>query len=486
MSFNYRVIIRIIGIISIITATSMLLPLIVAIIYGETEAGFAFLKSILTALPIGMLILFFVKSKSSVLKIRDGYIIAALCWFIASAFGAFPYFFSNAVPTYFDAYFESVSGLTTTGATIIADFSIMPKSIQFWRSFSHWLGAMGILILAISLLPALGISGLKIASAESPGPTLEKMSTKFTDSARRLYLMYFSLTLLEIVLLKIGGLNLFDAIINTFGSIGTGGLTSYKNGISHFDNFFIEFIIVLFSIIASINFVLYNYLLKGRYREFLRDRELRTFFAILFSSTFLIGLVLWFSGTYDSIADSIRKSFFQSTAFMTTSGYAIADYTNWPSFCQILLFCLMLVGGCSVSTCGSIKVIRVMILFKLIVRGMYKRLHPNAVFPVKIGSKAMSAETVSKVSSFLILYFTIFIFSTLVISLDNHDLLTTISASVSTLSNTGLGLGLINPSGNYSIFSLPIRLYMSVLMIAGRLELFTIIMLLSPSFWRSR
>ncbi|HWQ77511.1 MAG TPA: TrkH family potassium uptake protein [Anaerovoracaceae bacterium] len=485
MSFNVKVIMRIIGIISVIIGVSMALPLLTAFIYGEKEVGFAFLKSMAISLSTGFFLFVFFRTDSTVLKIRDGYLIAAVCWFVASALGAFPYMFSEVIPSYGDAFFESVSGFTTTGATVIGDLSAMPKAIQLWRSFSHWLGAMGILILAISLLPALGIGGLRIASAEAPGPTVEKISTKISDSARKLYTMYISFTLIEVILLMFGGLNLFDALVHTFGSIGTGGISNYKNGIAHFESFYVEFIVIFFSTVASVNFVLYNLLLQRKWKEFFKDEELRVFLTILISAFLLIALNLWASGTYGP-GLSARNAIFQSTAFMTTSGYSIADYTLWPSFSQMVLFCLMLIGGCSASTCGSIKVIRIMILFKLIVRGMYKRLHPNAVVPVKIGSRLISAETVSRVSSFTILYFTVFVFSSLIVSLENYDLLTTFSAVVSSLSNTGLGMNLLGPEGNYEIFSLPTRLYLAVLMIAGRLELFTIIMLLSPSFWRTR
>lgn len=486
MSFNVKVIMKIIGIISVIVGISMTLPLTVSLVYGEKETETAFIKSMALALIAGSLILAVFRSDSSMLKIRDGYLIAAICWFVASFFGAFPYMFSGVLPSFGDAFFESVSGFTTTGATIIDDFSAIPKGIQLWKSFSHWLGAIGILILAISFLPALGINGLKIASAEVPGPTVEKMSTRISDSARKLYTIYVSFTLIEIILLLLGGLNLFDALIHTFGSIGTGGISNYSNGVAHFKSLYIEIVIILFSTIASINFVLYNQLLKGKWKEFFKDEELRVFLAILASAALLIALNLWLSGTYHSPRLTIRNSIFQSAAFMSTSGYAITDYTLWPSFSQMILFCLMLTGGCSASACGSIKVIRVMILFKLIVRGMYKRLHPNAVVPVRIGEKIISADTVSKVSSFAILYFTIFVVSSLIISLENYDLLTTISAAASSLSNTGLGMGLLGPNGNYEIFSLPTRLYLAVLMIAGRLELFTIIMLVSPSFWKAR
>lgn len=464
----------------------MTLPLLTSYYYGEKEVCLAFIKSAVLASSTGLLIMFFIRPESTALKIRDGYLIAAVCWFVASAFGAFPYVFSGVIPLYADALFESISGFTTTGATIIDDFSALPKGIQLWKAFSHWLGAMGILILAISLLPALGISGLKIASAEAPGPTVEKMSTKISDSARKLYIIYASFTLIEIVLLLFGGLSLFDSLVHTFSSIGTGGLSSYQSGIAHFDSFYVEFIIIFFSTVASINFVLYSYLFKGKWREFIKDNELRMFLTILVAAAVLIALNLWLSGTYDSVGKSARHSIFQTVAFMSTSGYAIADYTLWPSFSQMILFCLMMIGGCSASTCGSIKVIRLMILFKLIKRGMYKRLHPNAVVPVKIGGRTIPAEIVSKVVSFIITYFTVFVISSLIISLENHDILTTVSAAASALSSTGMGMGLLGPEGNYSIFSLPTRLYMAVLMIAGRLELFTIIMLISPSFWKAK
>jgi trk system potassium uptake protein TrkH len=485
MSFNIKVVIKILGFISVIIGASMAFSLLVALIYGEKGAAFSFLISMLITLSAGILTIVFTRTDSTVLRIRDGYLIAALCWFIASAFGALPYVLSGVIPSYSDAFFESVSGFTTTGATVITDFSALPKAILFWRSFSHWLGAMGILILAISLLPALGISGMRLARAEAPGPTIEKMSTRISDSARKLYTIYVSFTLIEVVLLMFGGLSLFDALIHTFGSIGTGGISNYSGGISHFNSFYVEFIIIFFSTVASVNFVLYNLILQRKWKEFFKDEELRVFLTILISAFLLITLNLWASGTYGP-GLSARNAVFQATAFMTTSGYFIADYTLWPTFSQMILFCLMLIGGCSASAAGSIKVMRLMILFKLIVRGMYKRLHPNAVVPVKVGSRIISADIVSMVSSFAIMYFTIFVFSCLAVSLDNNDLLTTISAVAGSLSNTGLGMGLLGPEGNFAVFSVPTRLYLAVLMIAGRLELFAIILMLTPSFWKAR
>jgi len=486
MYFNYKILIKVLGTISIIIGAAMLPSVLVAHLYHEKAAEIAFLITMIPAIGIGAVILFVVKPKSPNVKMRDGYLIAALCWFVSSAVGAFPYLLSGVIPCYGDAFFESVSGFTTTGATVIDNLSLIPKSMQLWRALSHWLGAMGILILAISLLPALGIGGLKLLSAEAPGPTIEKMGTRITDTAKKLYLIYVLLTAIEVLLLLVGGLSLLDALIHALGSMGMGSMSSYNSSIAQFSTPFIEFVVILFGFLASVNFVLYHHLLEGRWRAFFKDRELCTFVVILIVSFLLITVNLWFSGTYESAGESLRYASFQAAAFMTTSAYVTADYTLWPSFSQMLLLCLMLIGGCSASACGSMKVLRVMILFKLIVRGTYKRLHPNAVFPVKIGTKTISAETVSKVSSFTFVYFTILIFSCLVVSLENYDMLTTISAVIGSLSNTGLALGELGPTENFGIFSQPTRIYLSIVMIAGRLELFAIIMLLSPSFWRAR
>ncbi len=486
MYFNYKILVKVLSTISIIIGTAMLPSVVIARHYQEKAAETAFLITMVTAIGLGAIILASVKTKSADVKIRDGYLIAALCWFVASGVGAFPYLLSGVIPCYGDAFFEAVSGFTTTGATVIEDLSAIPKSMQFWRALSNWLGAIGILILAISLLPALGIGGLKLLSAEAPGPTVEKLGTRITDTAKKLYLIYILLTAIEVLLLLFGGLNFLDALIHALGSMGTGGMSSYSSNIAQFTTPFIEFIVIFFGFLASINFVLYNHLLEGRWKAFFKDRELYTFVVILIAALLLITMNLWFSGTYESIGESLRFASFQAVAFMTTSAYVTADYTLWPSFSQILLLCLVLIGGCSASACGSMKVLRVMILFKLIVRGTYKRLHPNAVYPVKIGGKIISAETVSKVSSFTFVYFTVLVFSCLVVSLENYDLLTTISTVVAALSNTGLAFGELGPADNFAIFSQPTRIYLSLVMIAGRLELFAIIMLLSPSFWRAR
>jgi trk system potassium uptake protein TrkH len=482
MSFNYSIMIKVLGTIATIIGISMIPSLAVALIYREDHVAKAFLFTIIIVLVLGITILNTVKPKNSNLKIRDGYFIVAAGWILASLLGAFPYVLSGAIPSLIDAFFESVSGFTTTGATILENVSAIPKGLLFWRSFCHWLGGMGILVLLISIMPALGISGLKMAKAESPGPTLEKMSTRMTDSARITYMIYLIFSILEFILLKTGGLSVFDALIHTFGSISTGGLSNYRSGISHFNSLYVESLIIAFSILASINFTLYRHIIKGRWKNFFKDQELQIFLSLLVGAMILIFANLSLTGTY-GLSDSIRYAFFQTSAFMSTSGYSTANYTLWPTFSQMILFILMFIGGCSASTSGGIKVVRVSVLFQLIKRGFYKRLHPHAVYSIKLGGKTISSETVNGITTFTVLYFFVFIISSLVLSLDGYDLVTTLSATAGALSNTGLGLGLLGPEGTYSIFSAPIRLYLSFLMIGGRLELYTIILLLAPSFW---
>ncbi|MGI6731462.1 MAG: TrkH family potassium uptake protein [Anaerovoracaceae bacterium] len=484
MSFNFPIMNKVFGTISTIIGASMIPSLAVALIYRENYVAKAFIITIIPIMVLGITLFRISTWKNQNLKIRDGFLIVTAGWILASLLGAIPYILSGVIPSFIDAFFESVSGFTATGATILDNVSAIPKSLLFWRSFCHWLGGMGILVLLISILPALGISGLKILKAETPGPTLEKMSTRMSNSARITYIIYLSFSVIEFVLLRIGGLSIFDSFIHTFGSISTGGLSNYRDGVAHFNSPYIEAIIIIFSILASINFTLYHHVMKGRWKEFFKDKELQIFLAIIGSSVILIFANLSLSGTYTSLWDSLRFAFFQASAFISTSGYSTANYSLWPTFSQMILFTLMFIGGCSASTAGSIKVIRVTVLFQLIKRGFYKRLHPYAVYPIKLGGKTISSETVTGVTTFTILYFSVFIISALVLSVDGHDLVTTLSAAAGALSNTGLGLGLLSPEGTYSIFSSPIRLYLSFLMIAGRLELYTIILLLTPSFWR--
>lgn len=483
MVLNYRAIIKLGGIIIDLLAFLMLPSLLVAHIYGEADVARSFILTIVPMIFFGSIIAFTVKANFDHLKIREGFAIVALCWVLGSLLGCLPYLISGYIPNFFDAFFETVSGFTTTGSTILTDIQVLPKGLLFWRSFTHWVGGMGIIVFAIALLPALGISGQKIAKAETTGPTFGKLTPKVSESAKILYLIYVSFTVIEIILLLLGGMNLYDAMIHTFGSIGTGGFSNYNGSIAHYNSLYIEMVIVIFMLLAGTNFSLYYCVLKGRWKDFFSDSELRLYFLIISVSVLLITINLWFSNFYETMGQSFRYSLFQSASIITTTGFASADFDLWPTFSKMILFILMFIGGCSSSTAGGIKVIRILLLLKLMKRGIGIRLHPRAVIAIKMNEKPISADTISAVANFVFLYFAIFFAGTLLLSLDNFDLVTTISAVAACLGNIGPGFQLVGPVMNFSIFSDLSTLMLAVIMLMGRLELFTIILLFTRQFW---
>ena len=482
MGLNLKAIIKIMGAILTILGISMIPSVIVSLIYDEYDVAIAFIKLLIPIVIIGILIIRKIDVKRNKLKIREGFLVVALTWLTASILGAFPFILTGSTDNFINAFFESTSGFTTTGATILNNVEILPKGLLFWRSFSQWLGAMGILIFAISLLPALGISGQRMAKAETPGPTLNKLVPRMSDSAKILYFIYIIFTIVAF-LLFVAKVNTFDAIILAFSSVASGGLTNYNNGIAHFNSLYIESILFIFTLLVCVNFTLYYNIIRGNLRDFFSDRELRAFIGILITAIILIATNLWITNTYDSLGESIRYSVFQSSSFITTTGHFATDFNQWPSFSKMILFLLMLIGACSSSTGGGIKVIRVLILFKLIQRGFYKRLHPRAVVPIKIQDKAVPTESVTGITSYLYLYIFIFTLSTLVLSFENIDLLTIFSTVAAIINNVGTGLDIIGPMGSFDGFSAFSKLYLSILMLVGRLELFTIVILFTPSFW---
>ncbi|MDD3168758.1 MAG: TrkH family potassium uptake protein [Eubacteriales bacterium] len=483
MILNYKAIIKISGILIVILACLMLPSLLVSHIYGESDASNAFLASVIPMLVVGSIIIFTVKADFRHLKIRDGFAIVALCWTLSSLLGSFPFIISGYIPNFFDAFFETVSGFTTTGSSILTDIELLPKGLLFWRSFTHWIGGMGILVLTIALLPMLGLNGQRIVRAETTGPIFGKLTPKISESSKILYLIYFGMTILEILLLLPGDMSLYDAMINTFGSVGTGGFSNYNSSIAHYDNAYYEVVIAVFMLLAGTNFTLYYFALKSRWKDFFSDSELRLYLLIVTASMLLIALNLRFSGSYDTMGESVRFSFFQSASIITTTGYVTADFDLWPAFSKMVLFILMFIGGCSSSTGGGIKVIRILLLFKLLKRGIGIRLHPRAVISIKVNERPIPSDTLSGVVNFVFLYMGIFFVGTLLLSLENFDLITTASAVAACLGNIGPGFNLVGPVLNYSIFSDWSKFMLSLFMLAGRLELFTIILLFTRQFW---
>ncbi len=483
MGLNIRIIAKILSFVILLLGIGMLPSLLICLLYREFTTAMAFLKIIIALLFIGWFVAARVKNESAKLRMREGVLVVALSWLFASLVGSVPYLLTGTIDGFVNAFFESTSGFTTTGATVISDVENLPKGILFWRSFCQWIGGMGILIFAVSILPALGISGQRIARAETTGPSLNKVVPRMSDSAKILYSIYIAFTLFAVTLLLIGGLNPFDAFIAAFGSVASGGLSNYNMGIAHFNSSYVECVAAFFTILACVNFTLYYSFIRGKWHNFFADRELRAFLLILCGGVVMITANLWLAGSYSSFTESLRFGFFQTSAFLTTTGHFSADFNLWPAFSKMVLFLLMLIGGCSSSTGGGIKVIRIVILFKLIQRGFSVRLHPRAVVPLKIQGKAVSTEVMTGVMSFLYLYVLIFLLSSLILSFENLDLLTTFTATAAVLNNVGTGLELVGPTGTFALFSGFSKIYLCFLMLMGRLELFTIILLFTPSFW---
>lgn len=473
--------IRIFGIIILCIGLIMIIPMIYSGVTHDAASYIGFKRTITGTILLGMVICFTIPNQNVHLKTREGYIVVAASWVIAIFISSLPFYFAGVTETYIDAFFEATSGLTTTGCTALAN--VLPNGLMLWKAMLNWLGGMGILILIISILPALGINGQLIARAEAPGPVMEKVTVRMSDSAKILYLTYFSFTLAEFLLLLASPkMNAFDAVITTLGSISTGGILVHPEGIAFYDSVYIEIVISVFCILASVNFILYHYLLTKKPGYLFRDIELRAFIIILAGTTLISTFGIM--SAYDApIGEALRDSFFQVVSMSTTTGYARSAYTVWPAVCQILLITVMFIGGCGASTSGSIKVIRVLVMFKVILRGGIKRLHPRSVVAVKIGGIPFPAPVVSAITVFILTYMFVFLFSTVILSLQGLDLSSTATAALAMLSNTGIGFGETTSVGDFSCFNPALKLYLCALMVVGRLEMFPIIILFTKNFW---
>ncbi len=478
---NYKAIIRILGVIILIIGISMVIPWVYAEASGDHDSAQAFRKCAPVIILAGAFLSATLSSKYARFRPREGYIIVTCCWVLSSFLGAFPYYFSGFTDSFTTAFFESTSGFTTTGCS--ASHAALSHALILWKAISHWLGGMGILVFVISILPALGINGQFIARAETPGPVLEKMTVRISDSAKILYITYFAFTLIEFFMLMLSGkMPAFDALITTMGSISTGGLMVHPEGIAYYNSVYVEVVICVFCILASVNFVLYHYLATGKISYIIKDIELRAYLIMIGVSVLICTAGLFFNSD-SSLSDSLRDSFFQVVSMSTTSGYSRSPYTVWPSTCQMTLMILMFAGGCAASTSGSIKVIRVLVMLKLIGRGCVKRIHPRSVVAVKLGKNPVSAPVVSGITVFILTFMLMLISSCIVLCLQGIDLETSFTSVLAMLSNTGSAFGETASLGNFSYFHPALKIYLSALMIIGRLELFTVIILFTRNFW---
>lgn len=478
---NFGIVIRVLGILLIIESALMLPSFFISIYTNEVDK-IPFLIAIVLAAAIGF-ILSRKKNYKNQIGARDGLAIVSLGWIMASVIGAIPLYLSNSTPTYIDAFFEIVSGLTTTGATVIANVEGLPHGVIFWRSFTHWIGGMGILVFTIALLPALGIGGFQIYKAESPGPVAGKIAPRIKDTAKILYTTYLVITIIQVILLLIGGMDIFESLIYSFGTVGTGGFSNKNNSIAYYDSTYIHLVIGVFMVLSGVNFSLYYSLFKRKFKEVFRDEELRLYLGIVIGATLLIAINL-ISTSYSNPGLAFRDSFFQVGSIMTTTGYSTVDFDLWPSFSKGIILILMVIGGSAGSTAGGTKVIRSLVMFKLIKRETTKIFHPRAVIPLKDNGKTVSEDTVVSICSFFALYAIVFIVSTLLVSLEGIDLVSSLSSVLATLSNVGPGLGFVGPTRNFGEFHQITKVLFSLLMLLGRLELFTLIALIAPKNWR--
>ncbi|MGN0693623.1 MAG: TrkH family potassium uptake protein [Lentihominibacter sp.] len=482
VNINYKAMVRILGIIILITGLAMAIPWIFAEVTGDTASLKGFRIGVPVSVVLGGLLSFFLKSDRAKFRVREGYIVVASCWAVAILAGTLPYYFSSFTDSFIDALFESTSGFTTTGCSAVAG-DPLSDSLLLWKAITNWMGGMGILVLAISILPALGVNGQFIVRAEAPGPAFQKTTVRMSDSAKVLYVTYFAFTLIEFILLMLSGkMPAFDALIATMGSISTGGLTVHPEGIAFYDSIFVEVVISAFCILSSVNFVLYHYLVTGKGSYLLKDIELRAYLIIILAAILICTAGLVFVNG-DEPGTALRDAGFQVVSMATTAGYTRSPYVVWPVVCQITLIVLMFIGGCSSSTAGSIKVVRVLVMLKLIFRGGTKRVHPRSVVAVKLGKNAVSAPVVSAITAFILTYMLVLLVSVFILSFQGFSLDTTLTAALAMLSNTGAAFGEAAASGNFSMFHPVLKLYLSGLMIMGRLELFTIMILFSRTFW---
>jgi trk system potassium uptake protein TrkH len=464
-----------------IEAACMTPSLAVSLIYGQDDFK-AFITTILLLLAAG-LILNSVKPANPDIYTRDGFAIVSLGWILVSFFGALPFIFSGAVPSFIDAFFETVSGFTTTGASALKEVESLPKGILFWRSFTHWIGGMGVLVLALAVLPSVKASSFHIMKAESPGPETEKLVPKLGQTAKILYIIYFFMTAVLVVLLVLAGMPLFDSLCHAFGTAGTGGFSIKNISIGTYGNAGAEVIITVFMFAFGTNFALYYHAIKGNFKSFLKDAEYRLYLGIVLASILLITLDL--NGRiFGSIWESLRHSSFQVSSVITTTGYSSTDFDLWPSFSKSILIVLMFIGASAGSTGGGIKVIRILLLLKSVRRGIIKIIHPRSVYSVRINGKAVGEEMLAGANAFFFAYILVFTLALLIISLDGKDMVSNFTAVAATISNIGPGLGIVGPMGNFSSYSDISKVVFSFCMIAGRLEIYPMLLLLAPSFWK--
>ncbi|MBO0342872.1 MAG: potassium transporter TrkG [Bacteroidota bacterium] len=494
MKLNTRIIIHIMGLLLLCNGSFMLLAALASGIYKDGATMDIMLAAIVTML-FGMMAMFYTRGHKKEVKKKEGYIVVTFGWIVMSISGMLPYLFSGAIPSITDAFFETMSGYTTTGASILDDIESLPEGVLLWRSLTHWIGGMGIIVLAIAILPLLGIGGMQLFAAEAPGPGGDKLHPRITDTAKRLWLIYFGYTVLETLLLKFAGMSLFDAINHALATMSTGGFSTKNASLAFWnDQPLIQYIIILFMFLAGSNFVLSYFALTGRVKRVFKDEEFKYYFGFIAVFAIIAALGVYFRAdvpmsdfhpmVLGEAESAFRHTLFQVIAVVTTTGFVSADFTSWTPFLTVFFFGLMFLGGSAGSTAGGIKVMRHLLIIKNGILEFKRTLHPNAVIPVRYNQKTVTEHIVYNVVAFFVLYMLLFIIGSLVLGFLGLDFVSAVGGAASSLGNVGPALGSLNPVSNYNSLPDAGKWWCSFLMLLGRLELFTVLIVLTPYFWR--
>lgn len=476
---NFPMIIYILGWILIFEAFFLIIPLVASIGYGENTL-FPLLLTIGICIVIGLPITLR-KPKESTLHSRDGYVIVSLSWIVLSAFGALPFVFSGAIPNYIDALFETVSGFTTTGATILSDVEAVPKSLLLWRSFTHWVGGMGVLVFIMAFLPLSGGQNLHIMKAESPGPSVSKLVPRIKTTALLLYAIYLVMTALEFVLLLFGGMSVFDAINTAFATAGTGGFSVRNDGLAGYSDA-VRMIVTVFMILFSFNFNVYFLLLSKKFKDALKVSEVWYYLAIIAAATAVITVNI--KGMFPSVGKAFRNAIFTVSSMISSTGFTAVDFNLWPELSRTIIVLVMFIGACTGSTGGGIKVYRIVILFKSMGKELHTLIHPKQVKKIRMDSHEIGHEVIRSVNVFMVCFILVFVISLVCISFEDYDLITNFTAVTTTINNIGPGLDLVGPTSNFGFFSSFSKIVLIFDMLAGRLELFPMLLLFAPVTWK--
>lgn len=478
---NKKIILKILGFLLVGESLFIFLSFLVSLVYKEYDSKGLLISSIITTVT-GLLALLLARNAKKEIGKREGYIIVSLAWIVFSLFGSLPFILSGGIPSFTDAFFETISGFTTTGSSILNNIEELPHGLLFWRSLTQWLGGMGIVVLTIAILPIFGIGGMQLFIAEVPGPTPDKLHPKIKETARNLWGIYVLFTFVETILLLFGGMNLFDSICHSFTTMATGGYSTKQASIAFYSSPYIQYVIIFFMFLAGTNFTLSYLALTNQFKKITQNTEFKSYVLFIGLFTAVIAVFLVING--EGVEKAFRDSLFQVVSIITTTGYVTADYLSWQPFLMICILLLMFFGGSSGSTGGGIKIIRIVILIKNSFLELKRLIHPNAVVPVRLNNKSVAPQIVTNVMAFFIIYIMIFAISVVIMAVMEPTLDSAIGAVATTLGNIGPGIGSVGPMDNFKHISVFGKWFLSFLMLLGRLELFTVLILLSPAFWR--